>query len=214
MLQSDCKKPPQQFSNLSVMYYIRTHTYSPSLTLTAIILCVSNEKAPQTLTRHIRCRVWRWDTVGAVNIRQERERGLQAFCLLRGPILGVVWGSSTVAGHEVRTIQQQLLSETRRPNPCRVGGLHLSRVWRGHEARFGGSMVGCSGFRLVLALRGPPLVEGCSSSLLIAALVLRPLAGLCMSTALFARRRPGLVQAGGCHALIHLNRNTPMRARS
>lgn len=207
-------KKTQQISNLSVMYYIRTHTYSPSLTVTAIILCVSNEKATQTLTGHTRCRVWRRDTVGAVNVRQERERGLQAFCLLRGTILGVVWGSSTVAGHEVLLIQQQLLSETRRPNPCKVGGLHLSRVWRGHEARFGGSMVGCSRFRVVLALRGPPLVECCSASLLIAALVLRPFAGLCMSTALFARRRPGLVQAGGCHALIHLNRNTPMRARS
>lgn len=177
------------------------------------MLCVSNDNATQTLTRHT-CRVLCWETVGAITIRHERERGLQALCLLHRAVLGIMWRASTVADHVVLLIQQHRLSETTRPNTCRVGRVPLSWVRRAGEARLGGSMTDCSGFMVVLALRESPLVECCFPSLLIGMFILRPFACLCMSTALFAWRRPGQFQTGGCHALIHLNRNTLMRAGS
>lgn len=197
-----------------IIKYISPQCDSNTYNTNTIILNVCDENAAQTLTRHTSCRVGRWDAVGAVAAWQERKRGLQALCLLHGPTMGVLQRSSTMAGHEVLLIQHHLLSETVRPDPWRVGGLHLSRVCRGDEVRSGGNMIGCSGFHMVPTLRGPPLVGCCSLSLTIAVLILRPVAGLCVSTALFARRRPGQVQTGGRHALIHLDRSTMMRARS
>lgn len=141
------------------------------------------------------------------------------FCLLHRVFLGPVRRAreaSTVVIHEVLFIQRHLLSETMRPNICRVEVFHESRVHSGHETRFGGRMTGRSGFTLVLgALGEAPLVHIVRRppSWLVAVL-LRCSAGLRMSTALFARGRPGQVQTGGRHALIYLDGNTPMRARS
>lgn len=71
----------------------------------------------------------------------------------------------------------------------------------------------CSGLKLQLFLRESPwALSVCRPPhLLMAGLYLRP-CDHCMSTALSAGGGAGQLQTGGCHSLVHLYRNTLVRA--
>lgn len=130
------------------------------------------------------------------HIRHEGERRLQAVGLLH-------CSASTLTTHVPPFLQLvQMASESSAPV---IRKLDSWMCW-GYEVKLWISLMGTSGLTPAAALRAFDL-EG----VMRGGVCLWSFAAVCVSTALTAGSRPGQVKTGGRHALVHLNRNAPMR---